>query len=85
MIPELLAIFEEKKRLSLSELSALSRQKAEVVEQILEQLVRKGKVHKEAIACFGCMKDCSACVSRNDLIYYELVKNEAGDSKSSRS
>ncbi|MFA5498660.1 MAG: FeoC-like transcriptional regulator [Candidatus Cloacimonadia bacterium] len=82
MIPELLRLLKENKKMSLTDLSILSKQKLEVIEQILEQLVRKGKVKKENIACFGCMKDCSACVARSDLIYYEITEDEAADPKS---
>ena len=72
MIPELLAILKERKRVSLTELSILSKQREEVVEQIMEQLSRKEVVNKETIVCHGCMKDCSTCIKRGDLIYYEI-------------
>jgi hypothetical protein len=82
MIAELMTLLKDKKKMSLTDLSVLAKQKVEVTEQIMEQLVRKGKVKKEAIACFGCMKECSACVSRSDLIYYEIIEDETGDPKS---
>jgi hypothetical protein len=71
MIPELLSILGEHKRISLTELSLLAKISEEVVEQIMEQLVRKQQAKKETIRCQGCMKDCMGCVKRGDLIFYE--------------
>jgi len=73
VIPELLAIIKEKKRISLSDLSVLSKQREEVIEQIMEQLSRKNLVKKDTILCHGCMKDCTTCLKRGDLIFYEIV------------
>jgi len=69
----LLAIIAEKKRISLSDLSVLSKQREEVVEQIMEQLSRKDLVKKDTIFCHGCMKDCASCIKRGDLIFYEII------------
>lgn len=73
MIPELLAVLQERKRVSLRELSVLCKQKEEVTEQIMEQLIRKNKAVKRTIECSGCRKDCTACSSRGDFIYYESL------------
>jgi DNA-binding IscR family transcriptional regulator len=73
MIPELLTILRERKKISLKELSVLAKQKEEVTEQIMEQLVKRNIVKKSIIECHGCLKDCSACLSRSDLIFYELI------------
>lgn len=72
MIPELLVILKQRKRLSLSDLSILAKQREEVTEQIMEQLVRKKRVKKVEIDCHGCLKDCASCIKRGDLIYYEI-------------
>jgi len=71
MIPELLAVLKEHRRISLTEISILVKLPEEVVEQIMEQLVSKQRVRKETIRCQGCMKDCLSCVKRGDLIFYE--------------
>ena len=72
MIPELIAILEQRKKVSLSELSILAGHREEVTEQIMEQLVRKKRVKKVEIDCHGCLKDCASCIKRGDLIYYEI-------------
>lgn len=74
MIPQLLAILEERRKVSLTELSLMSKLREEVVEQIMEQLCRKERVKKETIICHGCMKDCATCLKRGDLIFYEISK-----------
>ena len=74
MIPELISILKERKRVTLSDISVMAKIKEEVTEQIMEQLVRKKRVRKETIACTGCMKDCSSCIKRGDLIYYEIIE-----------
>ena len=73
MILELLDIIEKRDRISLSELSALSRLREEVVEHIMEQLIRKNKAKKIIIECHTCMKDCSSCIKRGNLIIYDSV------------
>ncbi len=74
MIPEIITILKERKKLSLRELSILSKQKEEVTEQIMEQLARKKLVRKKEINCSGCLKECSACLTRGELIFYEIIE-----------
>jgi predicted transcriptional regulator len=70
IVTAILDLLNERKQLSLSEISILCKVREEVAEEILKQLERKGKVVKKNISCSGCMKSCDSCLKRGDLIYY---------------
>ncbi len=75
MIKEIMEILAEKRTITLADLAILTGNEQEVLEQLMEQLVRKKIATKEDLQCKLCSKECGACVSKGEMIVYKYLPN----------
>jgi len=73
MLLQILQLFEERKTISLRDLSLHYKIDSSAIQAILDELVKKGKISRNHLECESCCTGCGYCSYANVKDVYKLI------------
>ena len=72
MLLQILALFEKRETISLSELAWYFKIDRSALQGMLNELVNKGKIRRQHLECKSSCSDCSLCSFAGEEEYYQI-------------